>query len=80
MISYIYLKKYDSSFGDIVPYMMANVLSVNVYIIVELSKGAYFVHSANMTDERGTFNIYLFKRGAHYDACIPICQRSQNEK
>ena len=70
MIRYIYLKDYNTSFGDIVPYMMSNTLCVNIFIIEERSN-CYQVHAAHRLDNLTTFNLFLFKRGDHYDACIP---------
>lgn len=71
MIRYIYFKGYNSSFVDIVPHIMAQVLSVNVYIIEERLNGVCDVHSANITETSATSNVFIYKKGDHYDACIP---------
>ena len=71
MIRYIYLKHYNTSFGDVVPHIMAEALSVNVFIVEERPDGSCDVFSANLTYKTATFNVFLYKRGHHYDACIP---------
>ena len=71
MISYIYLKRYETYFGDIVPVIMANALSLNVFIILENDDKTYNVHHIKTNKRNATFNVYLLRRGDHYDACIP---------
>ena len=71
MISYIYLKRYETDFGDIVPVIMANALSLNVFVIVENDDKTYNVFPIKTDQRNSTFNVYLLKRGDHYDACIP---------
>ena len=71
MIRYIYLKDYNSSFGDIVPIVLSSALSLNVFVIEHRSNNVYNVHAAYLLENMATFNVFLYKRGEHYDACIP---------
>ena len=72
MISYIYLKIYNSNYGDLVTQIMSNVLSVNLFIIVEYPNGQYYVHLIEPFYKKVNDNIFLHKRGEHYDACLPL--------
>ena len=36
MDAYLYRRQYDSSFGDLVPYILANALTVNIVIVSKM--------------------------------------------
>ena len=68
MDAYLYHKQYDSSFGDIVPYILANALAINI-VIVSQTDHNYDVIAIRSDDK--CFNedfIIVFKCGMHYDA------------
>ena len=71
MISYLYFKKYDTDFGDPVPLIMANALSLNVYVILENHNKTFNVYDFKASANNATFNVYIYRKGDHYYACIP---------
>ena len=71
MVCYIYLKAYNSDFGDLVPQILSNAFSVNLFIIVEYPGDKYYVHLIEPIDKKVNYNIFLHKRDDHYDACLP---------
>ena len=47
MKAYVYRKHYNSSFGDLVPYVIANSLRINIIIISKLDR--YSLHGITAT-------------------------------
>ena len=70
MDAYLYHRQYDSSFGDIITYILANAFSINIVIVsqTELDYGVIVIRS----DDK-CFNddfITVYKYGMHYDAMM----------
>ena len=66
MDAYLYHKQYDSSFGDIVQYILANALTIDI-VIVSQTELNYDVIAVRNDNE--CFNedfIIVFKCGMHY--------------
>ena len=69
MKAYIYEKRYDSWFGDIVPYIIANGLKVTIIIFSKSMN--YNLHIIGNNDcSADCPYIFLYKEGMHYDAII----------
>ena len=68
MTDYLHHKHYDSSFGDIVPYILANALEINIVIMHDMSfiYDPYVVKCDNSCVDSNF--ITVCKRGMHYDA------------
>ena len=68
MTDYLHHKHYDSSFGDIVPYILANALEINIVIMHDMSfiYDPYVVKCDNSCVDNNF--ITVCKRGMHYDA------------
>ena len=68
MDAYLYNRQYESSFGDIVPYILANALSVNIVIV---SKAGFdydvIVIQCDSNYVQDEF-VTVYKCGMHYDA------------
>ena len=70
---YIVHKKYDTAFGDLVPIIIANALSVNLLIITQhvgVHHNEMLLCSHNR--EAHTRTLMLYKTDTHYDAIVPV--------
>ena len=67
--NYVTHKLYDTSYGDIVPYIMSNAIFVNFVIIIQ-SDNSYRVQLVECVCSNCP-TLILFKNGAHYDAIAP---------
>ena len=88
MEMYICYRQYRTGFGDLVPYIMANALNMNIFII-ELFHGEYMVkrifprESASDTTRLYSGDIrdiFLFKTEEHYDACVATRHGGKDDK
>ena len=70
---YINDKIYDTSFGDLVPVILTNALSVNL-LIVENNGVNYDVHflKCNYPKADHPNTLIIYKIGSHYDSIISI--------
>ena len=66
---YVTHKQYDTSYGDIVPFIMSNAICVNFMIIIQLAD-SYRVQLVECV-ENNRPTIILLKSGEHYDAITP---------
>ena len=73
MDAYLYRRQYDSSFGDLVPYILANALTVNIAIVskMEFDYDVIVVGGDDMRCVNNDF-ITVYKCGMHYDAMTLI--------
>ena len=67
MKAYVHQKHYNSSFGDLVPYMIANSLRINIIIISKLDR--YSLHEITCSDSYPVINIFVYK-DMHYNAIL----------
>ena len=67
---YIYNKKYDTSYGDLIPNIIANAIMKNIIIVMK-TKGNTRIELISCL-EANQPSILVYKNGAHYDAIIPI--------
>ena len=81
MKAYVYQKHYNSSFGDLVPYIIANSLRVNIIIISKLDRDS--LHGITCSDSYPVSNSFVYKQDMHYDAILykrytipPTCDNS----
>ena len=69
MNAYLYNRKYDFSFGDLVPYILANALSINIAIVSKIAD--YHDVCIVRCDNEVSFDrckyITVYKTGKHYD-------------
>ena len=69
MNAYLYKRKYDFSFGDLVPYILANALSINIAIVSKITD--YHDVCIIRCDNEVSFDRYkyitVYKTGKHYD-------------
>ena len=81
-------RQYRTGFGDLVPYIMANALNMNIFII-ELFHGEYMVkrifprESASDTTRLYSgdiSDIFLLKTEEHYDACVATRHGGKDDK
>ena len=66
---YVTHKQYDTSYGDIVPFIMSNAICINFMIIIQLAD-SYRVQLVECV-ENNRPTIILLKSGEHYDAITP---------
>ena len=76
MHEYVDVKSYNTSFCDLVPFMMSNILNEVVVIIDENINDTFVTvlspRNSRAVKLRGTgLGIFLLKTLDHYDACIP---------
>ena len=73
--SYIALKMYDLPVVDFITHMLSNILGIDI-LVVENIDDVYSVHT--MTPIKPSVinrrSIVLLKCGAHYDACVRVCE------
>ena len=81
---YVVNKHYDTSFGDLVPGIFSNAMSINILIITKTVTG-HMKQLIECRSDSDTFNISVYKTGDHYDVivvkwyeasrklCKPIC-------
>ena len=70
---YIHDRKYDTSFGDLVPIILSNALSVNLLIVTK--NGSRFeinLIECQFDAIENPHMLIVFKTGFHYDAIVPI--------
>ena len=72
MNRYIYERVYDSKYGDLVPLITANALSINI-IIVSKTDNCYSSRTVQSSHKSGTNHpsVMVLKTGDHYDALVP---------
>ena len=71
--SYINMKDYASDSVDIIPYILANVLQINISILVEHFDGICQVVPIHpCTDPTTDEVIYVHKIGEHFNGVIPL--------
>ena len=76
LLKYVDAKSYNTSFCDLVPIIMSNVLD-EVIVIIDENIDDNFVtvlspRTCHLNKRRGTsLGIFLLKTSDHYDACIP---------
>ena len=68
MKAYVYQKHYNSSFGDLVPYIIANSLQINIIIISK--SDCYSLHYITCSDSYPVSKIFVYKQDMHYDAIL----------
>ena len=81
---YIVNKKYDTSFGDLVPIIIANALMVNI-LIVTLNNNNVTLNNNNVYEcqliqcmirnnstQRPLHTLHVMKTGLHYDSIISV--------
>ena len=71
---YILDKIYNSSFGDLVPIIIANAIRIDIWILIEDGNNisTELIKCTNNTDQNKTRTVMLHKKGKHYNAIIPI--------
>ena len=71
---YILDKIYNSSFGDLVPIIIANAIRIDIWILIEDGNNitTELIKCTNNTDQNKTRTVMLHKKGEHYNAIIPI--------
>ena len=62
---YIYNKKYDTSYGDLIPNIIANAIMKNIIIVMK-TKGNTRIDLISCL-EANQPSILVYKNGAHYD-------------
>ena len=72
MDNYLDYKLYNSSFGDMVPLILAQILSMDLLIIVEERHG-FFLSCVEPRNRRGEVQkcVFIYKRGDHYNGIVP---------
>ena len=65
---YVYKKHCNSSFGDLVPYIIANSLQINIIIISKSDR--YSLHGITCSDSYPVSNIFVYNQDMHYDAIL----------
>ena len=68
MKAYVYQKHDNSSFGGLVPYIIANSLRININIISKLDR--YSPHGVTCSDSYPVSNIFVYKQDIHYYAIL----------
>ena len=68
MYEYIFLKRYDTSFGDVVPIVCSYALKININVIID-NDGFNSFHCIHDNDNDRC--VFVLKRGDHYDALVP---------
>ena len=63
---YVTHKQYDTSYGDIVPFIMSNAICINFMIIIQLADSYRVQLVECVANDRPI--LILFKKGEHYDA------------
>ena len=70
MRQYLLEKKYDTPFGDLVPYIIANALNMNLILIMAGDPQSTLLVKS-LTDDDGCYeSLVLYKDGAHYDGIV----------
>ena len=67
---YIYNKKYDTSYGDLIPNIIANAIMKNIIIVMK-TKGNTRIELISCL-EANQPSILVYKNGAHYGGIVPI--------
>ena len=74
---YVNNKRYDTSFGDLIPIIIANALSVNLLIIE--NNGSQFkvklIECQHSKIDHPHVSMFL-KTGLHYDSIVPVDDQS----
>ena len=73
---YVINKRYNTLFGDLIPFIAAKSIGVNIFVITERDTG-YYVHSVKNV-HGATKNVMILKNGHHYDAILKIDNTSVN--
>ena len=68
---YRYEKLYNSSFGDLVPLVIANVHNVNLLIVESCGNGLICNEVKSECNNNDTVNVILYRHMEHYDAVVP---------
>ena len=85
MNGYVLFKEYDSSFCDLMPYIMANALKEQIVIL----ESTDCFHTLNAIPQAESVSkltkitslshlyhvIFLYEEGYHYDACVRMSSR-----
>ena len=68
MYQYILDKKYDTSYGDLIPLITANAVGIDIGIVIKTSDQFDYRHivSKGSTDDC----VFIVKNGMHYDSLI----------
>ena len=70
MRKYLLEKCYNSDYGDVLPFILANAFGVNVTIMVELPDGSFNMHKAKpQINTSGT--IVLHRKDDHFNGTSP---------
>ena len=67
---YTLYKMYDTYFGDIVPLLYANALGINIITLSDSHMDCLPKIIFSKSKTKGC--IFIYKRGDHYDGCIPM--------
>lgn len=68
---YANLKQYNTSCGDLVPLILANVLNINITIVMKSGDDLVQLYvECNHSNPSG--DVLLYKENDHYDAIIPL--------
>ena len=70
MDDYLDCKIYNSSYGDIVPQIIANALSANLHIALAVENNNRIIRVISQCAGE-KINLFLYKTDEHYDALIP---------
>ena len=79
---YIYNKVYDSSYGDLVPIIMANALLIDIIIVIDDNNiiTTEFTNCTGGEIKNDTRTLMLHKKGNYYNAIVPINEDETNAK
>ena len=77
LYEYIILKKYNTSYGDLVPVIMANALMINILLVIQngTACGVQLL-SPRCHVEKQQRTIRLYKKGEHYDAILLVDEQN----
>jgi hypothetical protein len=67
---YLLLKRYNTSFGDLLPFIIANVLVINIIIIDKIGD-TFRSNLASPTSGTSDRSISIIRSGDHYNGLVP---------
>ena len=71
LMAYVRERTYDTSFGDLVPHILANALCVDIIIVVRYNDGSYVTDRVLCTKRVAENVVIIHKYAKHYDGIRP---------